>query len=286
MTLALLFPGQGSQRPGMLGALPDSPAVAATLTEAGKPADTADALRDTTAVQIALLTAGVACARMLTDEQGVAPDFVAGHSAGAYAAAVTAGVLTFAEALDVLRLRGDLMQAACSDGRWGMAAVMGLPRARIDDVVAQVGTEADPVWLANVNSATQFALSGTNVALERAGDALRAGTVKRLDVPVASHCPLQNPTAARLRERLAGIERRTPAMRFLTNRRGRSVGTADAVLDDLAASVAHTVQWYDATRLMSELGVTRAVEVMPGHVLSRLLPSAAPSIAVRAMEDG
>jgi malonate decarboxylase epsilon subunit len=297
MSLALLFPGQGSQRPDMLHTLPDTPAASAVVHEArgqfcdlGLTADidTAAALQSTTNAQIALLIAGVACARALTEDHGLAAEFVAGHSVGAFAAAVTAGVLTLAEALAAVAMRGRLMEEACAKGDWGMAAVTGLPTRAAARLAQRVRTDGDPLWVANVNGATQTVFSGTAVALGRAADAANAAGAsdcQRLDVAVASHCPLQAGTAARLAAHLAGLPRRNPTARYLTNTRGRAAITGEAVLDDLASAVAQPVQWYDATRLMAELGATCAIETQPGHVLTRLLRPAAPNVVSISLQD-
>ena len=297
MSLAFLFPGQGSQQPEMLHTLPNTPAVSAVLDEShaqltrlGLTADidTAAALQDTTNVQIALLIAGVACARALSNHHGLTPQFVAGHSVGAFSAAVTAGVITLSEALAAVALRGALMKEACADGDWGMAAVTGLPTRAACQIAQQVATADDPVWVANINSAIQTVFSGTASALRKVADAAKiAGALnyERLDVAVASHCPKQAATARRMAAHLAGLPRREPTVRYLTNTRGRATTSAEAVLDDLAQAVAHTVQWYDATRLMGELGATCAIESQPGHVLTRLLASAAPTVAAISLQD-
>jgi malonyl CoA-acyl carrier protein transacylase len=297
MSLAFLFPGQGSQQPGMLHTLPSTPAVSAVLNESRSQlgllgltadVDTAAALQDTANVQIALLIAGVACARALSDDHGLTPQFVAGHSVGAFSAAVTAGVITLAEALAAVALRGNLMKEACADGDWGMAAVTGLPTRSACQIAQQVATADDPVWLANINSATQTVFSGTASALRTVADAAKsAGALnyERLDVAVASHCPKQAATAQRMAAHLAGLPRREPTVRYLTNTRGRATTSAQTVLDDLAQAVARTVQWYDATRLMGELGATCAIETEPGHVLTHPLASAAPTIAAISLQD-
>jgi malonyl CoA-acyl carrier protein transacylase len=297
MSLAFLFPGQGSQQPDMLHTLPNTPAVSGVLDESrsqltclGRSADidTAAALLDTTDVQIALLIAGVGCARALIDDHGLTPQFVAGHSVGAFSAAVTAGVITLAEALAAVALRGHLMKEACADGDWGMAAVSGLPTRPACQIAKQVATADDPVWVANINSATQTVFSGTASALQKVADAARiagAFNYERLNVAVASHCPKQAATARRMAAHLAGLPRREPTARYLTNTRGRATTSAETVLDDLAQAVAHTVQWYDATRLMGELGASCAIETQPGHVLTRLLPSAAPTVAAISLQD-
>lgn len=282
MSLAFLYPGQGSQQPGMLHTLPASAAVTATLEEAGD-LDTAAALRDPADVQAALVIAGVAGARALTEDRGLSPAFVAGHSVGAFAAAVTAGVLTLREALVAVRLRGDLMRDACAGREWGMAAMTGLTIRTAQRVVDETTSVAEPLWLANVNGATQTVVSGTAAALRVAADAARrlgARSFERLDVPVASHCPLQQGTAERMADHLAGIPRRTPSTRYLTNTRGRCVSTADLILDDLAWAAAQPVQWHDATRLMAELGATCALQLPPGRILVQLMGSAMPAYAV------
>ena len=297
MSLALLFPGQGAQRPGMLHNLPDIQAAIALVDESlsylgqlglTDDLDTAEALKSTTNAQLALLIAGVACSRALVVDQGVIPAFVAGHSVGAFSAAVTAGVLTLPEALEAVVLRGRLMEEACAERDWGMAAVTGLPTRSAKDLAEQVTTATDPLWVANVNSATQTVFSGSDIALQRACEAAKhAGALdyELLDVSIASHCPLQEGTARCLAEHLVTLPRRAPTAAYLTNTRGRSTTSAETVMEDLAQSVVHPVQWFDAIRLMGELGATCAIETQPGHVLTRLLSSAAPGIRAIAMHD-
>ncbi|MDT5009238.1 MAG: malonate decarboxylase epsilon subunit [Mycobacterium sp.] len=294
MSLAFLFPGQGSQRPNMLSALPDSPATAAVLDEfrsrqpglgLAEDIDSPTALTETTNVQIALLVAGVGCARALVDDYGLTPMFVAGHSVGAFAAAVTAGVLTFAEALEAVAVRGRLMQQACAGGTWGMAALTGLSVRAAAQLAEGVSTDDDPIWVASVNAETQTVLSGTAAGLEKAGMAAGAAAYESLNVPVASHCPLQSGAAERLATHLEQLPRRTPTARYLTNTRGRAVMSADVILDDLAKAVAHPVQWFDAMRLLPELGATCAIEIPPGHVLTRLLAGAAPLVTTLSVDD-
>ncbi len=169
-----------------------------------------------------------------------------------------------------------------------MAAITGLPVRTAMAIPDQVATTTDPLWLANVNSATQTVLSGTMAALEGAADAARdagAASFELLDVSVASHCPLQCRTANELAAHLTGLPLREPTIRYLTNTGGRAVKTAEAVRDDLAQSVAKPVQWYDAARLMAELGADCAVEMHPDHVLTRLLASSVPAVRALSMQD-
>jgi malonate decarboxylase epsilon subunit len=297
MSLALLFPGQGAQRPNMLSALPNGPATIGVVDESrswlehlgvAAAVDSETALHDTTNAQLALLIAGVACARALTQDHGLTPAFVAGHSVGAFAAAVTAGVLTLDEALTAVQLRADLMKDACSGVDWGMAAITGLTTRTVVQFVKRLHTDDEPLWVANVNGSAQTVLSGSLSALRGAAVAAETAGARDytlLDVAVASHCPVQSGTAERMKAHLAGLPRRPVTAQYLTNVRGRSVRSADAILDDLADAVAHPVQWYDATRLLPELGVTVAVETQPGHVLTRLNEANAPTVHAVSMQD-
>ncbi|TGD86725.1 acyltransferase domain-containing protein [Mycolicibacterium sp. CH28] len=296
MSLALLFPGQGAQRAGMLHTLPDTPAARSVLTESSQileefgivDVDSPETLPDTVATQLALVIAGVACGRSLLDDSGLTAAFVAGHSVGAFAAAVVAHVLTLGEALTAVHLRGTAMRAACAGRDWGMAAVVGLTPTACGRLAAQCSTTREPLWVANVNSGTQTVLAGTETGLDAAAQAARhagARAFDRLDVRVASHGPVQAGTAETLRAHLATVPRRDPALRYITNSGGRSVCSAQAVLDDLASSVARPVRWYDGVRLMAELGVSAAIETTPGHTLTRLTGAIAPTIAAVALDD-
>jgi hypothetical protein len=146
-----------------------------------------------------------------------------------------------------------------------MAAVLGLRSAAVGALADRVTTPDEPVWIANINAADQIALSGSIAALERAKAASRLAGARRwepLDVTIASHCPLQKPTAERMAAHLAGLPRRPQRVAYLTNTGGRRVrADSAAVLDDLAQAVARPVQWYDAMRLMPELGATCAIQM-------------------------
>lgn len=295
MTTAFVFPGQGAQHPGMLGALPDSVAARTVLGEAVgvlgpvDELDTATSLTSTTNAQLALLICGVAAARTLTDDYGLHVDVVAGHSVGAFAAAVTAGVLTVPEAADAVRVRGEYMAQACPPGRWGMAAVTGLSSRAVGDVVAAVATADSELWIANVNAADQLVLGGTLRALELARDATQAAGARRfelLDVAVASHGPVQRAGEVAVRERLSRIPLRSQRADYLTDVGARRIrDDAGAVLADLSAAVTKPVRWYDIARLMPELGVDRVIELPPGHVLSRLIAATDRAIEVHTLAD-
>jgi malonate decarboxylase epsilon subunit len=295
VTIAFVYPGQGAQHPGMVSALPDSTAARDVLGQAVEvlgPIDALDSaagLSSTTNAQLALLICGVGAARTLTEAYGLTPDLVAGHSVGAFAAAVTAGVLEFSEALAAVRLRGEAMTRACEPGQWGMAAVTGLGQRSVAELVARVHAGADQLWIANVNGADQVVLGGTTAALATAREAARTAGARRfepLDVAVASHGPVQQGTAEAMRAHLATVPRREQTATYLTNAGARRIrDDAEAVLGDLADAVAKPVQWYDIARLLPEFGVDRTVEMPPGHVLSRLISSAAPHVEVFSIAD-
>jgi malonate decarboxylase epsilon subunit len=284
MSVAFLFPGQGSQQPGMLHDLPECAASAATLKEASMALardvlelDSGLALRSTAAAQLALLIAGVAFGRALLAE-GAIPDIVGGLSVGSFAAAVIGGSLDFSLALPLVRLRGDLMEEMYPRG-YGMAAIMGLDEKRMTDLVAEVSSPDSPVFLANVNAPRQIVVSGALPGLERLMEKARlagAGRAQRLNVSVPSHCPLLEPVADELDRAMAGVSLRPPKCVFVGNRGGRALRDSASVRRELVSNVAHAVQWHDATTLMFELGARLFVELPPGSVLTNFAAASFP----------
>ncbi|CAG2136321.1 Malonyl CoA-acyl carrier protein transacylase [Cupriavidus yeoncheonensis] len=278
MNALLAFPGQGSQRAGMLADLPGHPAVAAVLAEAADvlhvPAadmDTPARLRSTIWVQLCLLTSGVAMARCLAHEGGH-PDAVAGLSIGAYAAAVTAGVLSFADALRLVRLRGELMEQAYPRG-YGMTAILGLDRARLEPLVAQVHTPQSPVYLANFNAPTQIVVAGSRAAMEAVSAlALAAGAqaAKPVAIHVPSHCALLDDAAARLANAMAAVPLSPPRLRYFSASLARELRDPRRIADDLARNMAIPVRWHETMLLARATGARVVIEAPPGDVLTRL----------------
>ncbi len=290
MTTLFTFPGQGAQHEGMLRALPRTAIVADVLSEAsgvlGRDAlalDTADALRGTVATQLALLVAGVACARQLMQEAG-APDAVAGLSIGAYAAAVCARVIAFADALRLVDLRARLMAAAWPAG-YGMSAILGLDVATVTSLIAEVHSPASPVFLANLNAPTQLVIAGSRAAMVRVGllAMARGASVAPLAIATPSHCALLEPQARQLAEAMAGVARSAPRIEVYSASLARVVRDPAGLVDDLARNLARPVLWHDTLTLAHERGVRLAVEMAPGDVLTRLATAAFPeSVAVAA----
>jgi malonate decarboxylase epsilon subunit len=293
MSVAFLFPGQGSQCPGMLHDLPDHPAVRDMISQATEvlgrdvlELDTPEVLDSTIATQLALLIAGATVARILGEESGGA-DFVAGHSVGAFAAAVAAGTLAFPDALRLVDLRAHAMQEAYPHG-CGMGVVVGLDERTVSRLADESGTRKAQVHTANVNAPLQVSVAGTDDALERFLNLARengARRAARLSVPVPSHTPLMASAAAELERALADVPMDPPAVPYLSNVGGRALRDSEEIRADLARSVERPVRWHDATTLLFELGVRLFVELPPGDVLTRLAADAFPDARCVAVDE-
>lgn len=294
MSVAFLFPGQGSQRPGMLHDLPDHPTARDTISLAADvldrdvlDLDTPGALTSTVAAQLALLIAGTAAFRVLLEE-GARADFVAGHSVGAYAAATAAGALTLTDALRLVELRARAMEEAHPEG-YGMGVIVGLDERAVSCLAAEVGTPEAPVHAANVNAPLQVSVSGAEDPLERVLALARgrgARSARRLAVPTPSHTPLMASVAAELEDALAGVTVNPPAVPYVSNVGGRALRDPEDIREDLVRSVERPVRWHDATTLLYELGVRLFVEMPPGDVLTRLAADAFPGARCVALEEG
>jgi len=298
VTVAFVYPGQGAQRPGMLSDLPCVPEVDQTLAEAGRlipggigTLDSPASLTQTVPAQLALLVSGVAATRALA-ARGAAPDIVAGHSVGAFAAAVAAGALQFSEAITAVTHRARRMAELFPHG-YGMLAVSGLREEELGKIAEQVTAEGHPAWLANVNSIDQMVLTGTNAALDRGRELARARGARRadrLEVAVPSHAPILEPVSAELRSLLCGRAARPLTARYVTISTARPAATSADVLDDLTVSVSRTLRWRDAFGVITELGTRFVLQLPPGRVLvdlaqSDLESTGATRVDVRAMSD-
>jgi malonate decarboxylase epsilon subunit len=293
MTVAFLFPGQGSQSAGLLRQLPQHAEVTRTIQEASAvlgrdvgALDNAEALRSTAAVQETLLIAGVATARALMAEQ-VHPAAVAGMSVGAFGAAVACGTLSFAEALGLVQVRGELMERAFPTG-FGLAAIEGLNEVQVEGIVERTRTENLPVYVSNINAPRQIVVAGSDAALAAVTAQARqqgARRAERLAVSVPSHCPLLQPVADRLEQLMARLPLRPPALTYVSNRGGRALYDAEAIRRDLATNVAHPVRWYDALAVLRELGAKLFLEMTPGHVSTHLVAELFPEVRAVSLAD-
>ena len=281
MSVLYTFPGQGSQRIGMLHTLPRHSEVERTLCETFEALgmdplllDTAKAFTTSAAVQICLLAAGVAMARTLA-ARGAQAHMVAGLSIGAYPAAVIAGALDYADAVRLVARRGRLMDESYPSG-YGMAAISGLAQDELEPLIAHTHTPATPVYLANINSSTQFAISGSNDALSAIMElaSMRGATqIHRLAVGVPSHCELYNQAAATLLADISKVTLRIPQLVYLSSNSARMLADPASIAQDLANNMKSRVNWHDTIRLARERGASLAVEMPSGSILSNLSAS-------------
>ena len=293
MSVAFLFPGQGSQVPGMLHTLPDHPAIGRTLDEVSESLgenvlelDSTEALRSTVSVQLALLASGVAVARALIAE-GVEPGAVAGMSVGAFAAAVAAGALDVDDGVRLVKQRAEGMVKLYPKG-YGLAAIVGLTEKQVSTLVEAAHTEQNPVYVGNINAPRQIVIAGSDEGMDKVLEAARKSGARkavRLNVSEPSHCPLLEPVADALRESLQAIHLQPPKTVYVGNVTGRALRSAEAISEDLASNIAHGVRWYDATTVLEELGCRLFLEMPPGHVLSELAREAFPGVRTLAVGE-
>lgn len=296
VTLAFVFPGQGSQSLGMLAELAArSPVVRATFDEASAGAG-ADLwaisqqgpeaeLNRTESTQPALLAAGVAVWRAWHEAGGAAPTHLAGHSLGEYTALVCAGAIELAAGAALVRERGRLMQAAVPAGVGAMAAVLGADDAVIGQACADAA-QGEVVSPANFNSPGQTVIAGHAAAVDRALALLaERGVRKALKLPVSvpSHCALMRDAADALRARIAALAWRLPALPVVQNADAVAHGSLAAIQDALVRQLYLPVRWTGCVESLARAGVTRVAECGPGKVLSGLVKRIDKSLDGRAL---
>ncbi len=280
MSLAFVFPGQGSQSIGMLAELAAAhPQVLDTFAEASDAlgydlwalvqGGSAEQLNQTHITQPAMLTAGVAAWRVWLAAGGGTPAVVAGHSLGEYTALVAAGSLGLGDGAALVAERGRLMQAAVPEGQGAMAAILGLDD---DKVIALCAEQAQGEVLAavNFNSPGQVVVAGAAAAVERMTHAAKEAGAKRallLPVSVPSHCALMRPAADALAEKLSGIAIMAPSVPVLHNCDVASHTDAEAIRQALTAQLYSPVRWVETVQKMAAQGVDLLVECGPGKVL-------------------
>jgi [acyl-carrier-protein] S-malonyltransferase len=280
---AFLFPGQGSQFAGM------GKTLAQAYPEARRVFEEADAalgfplskmcfegpeeeLRLTENTQPAMLTASVAALAVLRGK-GVAPDYVAGHSVGEYAALVAAGSLDFGAAVQLVRKRGRYMQEAVPEGVGAMAALLKLPEGRLEAILREAA-QGEIVAAANLNSPEQIVIAGHAGAVRRAVELAQAAGARRailLPVSAPFHSPLMKPAQQRLKADLDATPFRDLAAPLINNWQARTVRTGAEAREGLYQQVPNPVRWSDSIRALSAEGVTRFIEVGAGGVLTSLL---------------
>ncbi len=298
--LAFIFPGQGSQKIGMLAAAAAAhPSVGQTFEEASEALDydlwdliqngQQDALNMTETTQPALLACSVALWRAWRAAGGAIPARMAGHSLGEFSALVCAGALGFPEAVRLVRERGAAMQTAVPVGEGAMAAIIGLDDATIDSSCQAVAEATGQVVAAvNYNSPGQVVIAGHTAAVEAAGEACKAAGAKRaMPLPVSApfHTALMRPAGERLQEVLATVTVSAPEIPVIHNVHAAAETAPDAIRSLLVKQIYSPVKWTACVQAMAGQGISRLVECGPGKVLSGLNRRIDKGLASFAIEE-
>jgi [acyl-carrier-protein] S-malonyltransferase len=300
MSVAFVFPGQGSQAVGMGKALADTFICARQVFEEVDAAlgerlsDTiwngpAETLTLTQNAQPALMTVSIAALHVLEQEAGldITRDvaFVAGHSLGEYSALAAARSLSVADAARLLRVRGQAMQKAVPVGAGAMAALIGLDLAEAKSIATEASS-AGVCAAANDNGGGQVVLSGAKAAVERAVDIAKARGVKRammLPVSAPFHCPLMQPAADVMAEALTRVSVKAPLVPVVANVPARPVKDPAAVVRNLVEQITATVRWRESVLFMAQSGVSSFFEIGAGKVLTGLIKRIAEPASAAAI---
>jgi [acyl-carrier-protein] S-malonyltransferase len=283
MTLAFVFPGQGSQSVGMMNALAaEFPVVKQTFAEGSQALGTdlwqlvvqgpEEKLNQTEITQPVMLAAGVATWRAWLAASGPRPQTMAGHSLGEYSALVCAEALDFADAMKLVADRARFMQQAVPAGQGGIAAILGLE----DDAVRKLCEQAaqgEVLDAVNFNSPGQVVIAGTAAAVVRAIEQSKAAGAKRavpLPMSVPAHCRLMRPAAQQMAERLKLANIRSPKVPVIHNMHVQAESDPAAIRNALVRQIESPVRWVETIQKMAADGVTRIVECGPGKVLTGL----------------
>lgn len=285
-SLALVFPGQGSQHVGMMRELAERYSVVRTTFEEASDALGYDlwnvvqegpegALNATTCTQPALLTSSVAIWRVWQELEGPRPLAMAGHSLGEYSAMVCAGVMSFAEGVRLVRLRGEAMQAAVPAGQGAMAAILGLDDAAVENACSDAVPDgsSEVVAAVNYNAPGQVVIAGSKAAVDRAIVRCQEAGAKRalpLPVSVPSHCELMRPAADRLASAMQEIDIRPPRYTVVQNVDAQAHADVETLRLRLLEQLYRPVRWTSCIETMQGLGAEVFIECGPGKVLTGL----------------
>ena len=296
--IAFIFPGQGSQTVGMGKELYERFDVAKAVFDA---ADVAlgfsitemcfngpeEELRKTFNTQPAILTVSIALYEVLK-QHGIVPHIVAGHSLGEYSALVAAGALSFGDAVQLVRKRGQLMQEAVPLGEGSMAAILGLERQCVIDICQTAQAEFGAVQAVNFNCPGQIVIAGSKLAVEKASEMLKAAGAKRaimLPVSAPFHSTLMKPAAEKLALELSKITVRDAGIPVVANIHGQMIREALEIEKSLVSQADHPVEWEQCIAQIVNFGATTFVEVGPGKVLSALTKKITKEVDSLNVED-
>lgn len=298
MKTAFVFPGQGSQKVGMLQDLYNEYAI---VRQRFAEADEAlgysisklcfegpdTELVKTANTQPAILTASIACYEVLK-EKGFTPDIVGGHSLGEYSALVAAGVLKFADAVYLVHKRGEFMQEAVPIGKGAMAAILALPREQVVEICQQVNDEVGSVQAVNFNCPGQIVIAGETAAVEKAAELMKVAGAKRavmLPVSAPFHSRLMEPAAAKLKVELDKVTLSDAQIPVVANVNGQILTEASAIKESLVKQAASPVLWEDCVATMVNFGAQAFVEVGPGKVLTGFTKKINKEMQLANVED-
>ncbi len=297
MNYAIVFPGQGSQSLGMLSELADNfPVVKDTFTQASDALgfdlwaltqEDQEGLNQTQNTQPAMLAAGYATYRVLTNTADLSPICMAGHSLGEYTALVAAGALDFSDGIQLVRKRAELMQSAVPAGVGAMAAILGLA----DEIVVKVCSDyaGDGIVQAvNFNSNGQVVIAGNKAAVDATCEAMKTAGAKRavlLPVSVPSHCSLMDNAALEFKIAVDAIDFKLGDVDVLHNVNGAKATDASDIKAKLVAQLHKPVLWTQTVQTMSDMGVEKLIESGPGKVLTGLTRRINKSLSANAAID-
>jgi [acyl-carrier-protein] S-malonyltransferase len=286
MAFAFVFPGQGSQSVGMMNAYGDSPIVRATFDEASATLGQdlwqlvaegpVESLAQTVNTQPLMLTAGIAAFRLWLDKGGKLPSVVAGHSLGEYSALVAASVISFKDAVPLVRLRASAMQEAVPAGTGAMAAILNLDDEKIREACAEAMAEigqGEVVEPVNFNGPGQTVIAGNKAAVERACEGCKSRGAKRavmLPVSAPFHSSLIRPAADKLKTRLAELEFSVPTIPVVNNVDVAVETDPIRIKDALVRQAFSPVRWVETIQKIATMGVATVAECGPGKVLAGL----------------
>ena len=302
---AFVFPGQGSQKVGMLAELAEQFSVVRdTFAEASAAlgfdlwqiAQSGEGLDQTENTQPVLLTASIALWRVWLELGGIAPKYLAGHSLGEYSALVAAEAMTLADAVKLVHLRGKLMQSAVPQGTGAMAAILGLADEKVIELCQKVNATAagqGSVEAANYNAQGQVVIAGSTALVQQvmAEAKEQSGKAIALPVSVPSHCTLMKPAAEKFAEALEQTAIELPHLPVIQNVNAEIATDVAQLGQALTAQLYQSVQWTRTMQYLQDQGIQYVVECGPGTVLSNLakrLPNIEKAFAIDSkarMED-